>query len=431
MLSTRAFLFAGLVVLAGVLAMWTPSPALEMFWRVLLVATVLAFVIDGVMASRRRLRGRVRESALLPLGREVAIPIDIEIEPATAAIIALRGTLPAGLDTPADLHVYEHRGTSPLTIQLPVRAVALGEYRGVQLPARVLGPLGLTWWRHPLPLDRALRAVPDPATRSLERSRVHAGGTAFQQLAGGGTDYFQLRPYRAGDPLRRIDWKASARSDELITRDVVVEQQQEVMLVIDVGRASRTEIDGLSRLGHFVNLASRLVAIAARTEDAIGLIAYAEQPVVVVPPLRAATSAARLQRELARLTPRPTESSPLLAMLKLQAVAKHRTLVVLMTDIDDTAVATQFTAALGLIAQRHLPVVVDLESAAVAALEEAEPGGWLDPWVTLAAQEFRRGQRAHARRLSQLGCQVALVRPALAEERVVRLYESIRLQRRL
>jgi hypothetical protein len=121
----------------------------------------------------------------------------------------------------------------------------------------------------------------------------------------------------------------------------------------------------------------------------------------------------------------------LLAVLRLQAVAKHRTLVVLMTDIDDTAVATQFAAALGLIAQRHLPVVVDLESAAVAALEEAEPGGWFDPWVALAAQEFRRGQRANARRLSQIGCQVALVRPALAEERVARLYESIRLQRRL
>jgi uncharacterized protein (DUF58 family) len=431
MLSARAFLFAGLVVLAGVLALWTPSPALELFWRALFVVTVLAFVVDGVLAARRRLRGHVRESSLLPLGREVPLPIDVEIEPSAAATIALRGALPAGLDTPADLQIHRHPGERPLTIRLPVRAVALGEYADVRLPARVLGPLGLTWWRHAVPLDRPLRAVPDPATRALERSRVSPIGTTTLQHVGGGTDYFQLRPYRVGDPLRRIDWKASARSDELITRDVIVEQQQEVMLMIDVGRASRTEIDGLPRLGHFVNLASRLVALAAGTDDAIGLIAYADQPVVVVPPLRAATYAARLQQELARLAPRPTESSPLLAVLKLQTVVKHRTLVVLMTDIDDTAVATQFAAALGLIAQRHLPVVVDLESAAVAALEEAEPGGWFDPWVALAAQEFRRGQRANARRLSQIGCQVALVRPALAEERVARLYESIRLQRRL
>ena len=79
-----------------------------------------------------------------------------------------------------------------------------------------------------------------------------------------------------------------------------------------------------------------------------------------------------------------------------------------------------------------------LHDAFTAALEQwprqgvpAEPRAWLDPWVSLAAQEFRRGQRHNVSRLSQLGCQVALVRPALAEERVARLYESIKRRRQL
>ena len=138
-----------------------------------------------------------------------------------------------------------------------------------------------------------------------------------------------------------------------------------------------------------------------------------------------------MQRELAQLKARARESNPLLAMLSLQTVVRHRTLVVLMTDIDDTASATQLATALGIIARRHLPIVVDLESVAVEQLEDAEPREWLDPWVTLAAQEFRDQQRLNVRRLSQLGCQVALVRPATAEERVARLYASIKRRRQL
>ena len=431
MLSARAFLFAGLVALAGVLALWTSSPALEFFSRLLLVSMAFAYVADGALASRRRLRGHVSESGLLPLGREVTLPLEIEMTPATPATIELRGVLRDGLETRDAVEVHRHSGERSLRIGLPVRAIALGEYAELGLPARVLGPLGLTWWRHPVPLDRTLRVVPDPATRAFERSRARTGASATLQHYGGGADYFQLRPYRVGDPRGRIDWKASARSDDLITRDVVVEQRQEIMLMIDVGRASRTEIDGLPRLGHFVNLAARFVSLAAGTDDAIGLIAYADQPLMAVPPLRAATSLSRLQRELAQLVPRPIESNPLLAVLRLQAIARHRTLVVMMTDIDDTASATQFAAALGLIARRHLPVVVDVESVEVAELEVAEPRAWLDPWVVLAAQEFRHGQRTNARRLAHLGCQVVLVRPALAEARIARLYESIRAQRRL
>jgi uncharacterized protein (DUF58 family) len=430
-LSARAFLFAGLVAFVGVVTLWASSPPLDLLWRLSLVAAALAFAIDGSLAARRRLTGRLGEAVVLPLGRETALTVDIEIAPAAPTLFALRAVLPTGLETPADVRVHRHPGDRPLRVQLPVRAVALGEYGQLRMPARVLGPLGLTWWRRAVPIEGTLRAVPDPATRMLDRSSAAVGGSFARQHTGGGADYFQLRPYRAGDPRRRIDWKASARSNQLITRDVIVEQRQEVVLMLDCGRASRTDIDGLPRLGHFVNLASRLVQLAARSEDAIGLIAYADQPIVAIPPLRAATSALRLQRELARLAPRSVESNPLLAMLRLQALARHRTLVVVMTDLDDTAVASQFAAALGLISSRHLPVVVDLESVAVAQLEDTEPSAWLDPWTSLAAQEFRRNQRTNARRLSQLGCEVVLVRPALAENRIARLYDSIRARRRV
>lgn len=431
MLSARALLFAGLVTLIGVIATWLQTPALEFFWRVAIAATIIAAVFDGVLAAHVRLRGHIVGSAPLPLGREVPLRIDVAIEPTRPMLLAIRTALSPDLRMVDAVRTFEHFGARPLSLTLDVRAVALGEWSDLSLPARVLGPLGLTWCRCPIPLDRALRVAPDPATRAFQQQCTIEAGARNSGDIGFGVEFQQLRPYRPGDPRRSIDWKASARSGSLITRDLMVEHRQEVMLFIDAGRGSRTEIDSLSKLGHFVNLASQLIQLAARADDQVGLIAFAGQPLVICPPLRAATAAPRLQRELGRLTSHVVESNPLLAMLRLQSVVRQRTLIVLMMDLDDPAAATQLTAALRLIMRRHLPLVVDFESAAVAALETAAPADWIDPYVALAAQEFRHAQRANALRLARLGCRVVLTRPATAKLDLARAYQAIRTERLL
>jgi uncharacterized protein (DUF58 family) len=144
---------------------------------------------------------------------------------------------------------------------------------------RVLGPLGLTWWRHPLPLDRTLRVLPDPATRAFERARARAGASATI-AAFGAVPTTSTAAVSRGRPARRIDWKASAAQDDLITRVIVVEQRQEVMLMIR-RRAGQPHRDRWpARLGHFVESRCPFVSLAASTDDAIGLIAYADQPLV-------------------------------------------------------------------------------------------------------------------------------------------------------
>jgi uncharacterized protein (DUF58 family) len=110
---------------------------------------------------------------------------------------------------------------------------------------------------------------------------------------------------------------------------------------------------------------------------------------------------------------------------------RHRTLIIVMTDLDDPAGATQLATALKLISQRHLALVVDFESASVEALATADPADWLDPYLALAAQEFRQAQRATMLRLARLGCRVVLTRPSYAEVEFGRAYEAIRAERRI
>lgn len=431
MLSERALLLAGLVAIVGIVVTWLGLPALELLWRVAVAGVITAALVDGVLAARIRVRAHLVDRAPLPLGRQVPVRIELEFDPPRASALALRPVLSTDLRTPGDLTILQGPGPGPLALTLVIRAVSLGDQGTPRLAVRVLGPLGLAWWRSELSLDSAIMVVADPATRDVRRPFAGSAGARSGGGIGYGMELQQLRPYRPGDPRRRIDWKASARSNGLVTREVAIEHRQEVMLLIDAGSGSGVELDYLSKLGQYVNLASHLIQLAAADDDHIGLIAFAGKPIVTRPPVRAATAGPSLQLELSRLKPQPGEANPLLAMLSLQAIVRHRALVVVMTDLDDPAVTTQLSSALRLIARRHLPLVVSFDSDRIAALETAEPAEWLDPYVALAAQEIRQAQQANARSLARLGCRVLLTRPVSAERDLARAYQAIRAARSL
>ena len=75
----------------------------------------------------------------------------------------------------------------------------------------------------------------------LPRRRI-AGlsfGAMRSRTRGGGLDLAGARPYRPGDDVRRIDWRASARlssardSDEFVVRQHLAEEATRVVAVVD------------------------------------------------------------------------------------------------------------------------------------------------------------------------------------------------------
>ncbi len=61
----------------------------------------------------------------------------------------------------------------------------------------------------------------------------------LQMDRGGGTEeFFGLRPYRVGDNLRSIDWKHSAKSAELIARDLTQPSPPRLMVLLDLSAGS-------------------------------------------------------------------------------------------------------------------------------------------------------------------------------------------------
>ena len=63
---------------------------------------------------------------------------------------------------------------------------------------------------------------------------IDASGRNHIERGGGDEEFFGLREYRSGDPLKRIDWKRTARSDAVIVRELTQPSPPKVMVLLDL-----------------------------------------------------------------------------------------------------------------------------------------------------------------------------------------------------
>jgi hypothetical protein len=111
-------------------------------------------------------------------------------------------------------------------------------------------------------------------------------------------------------------------------------------------------------------------------------------------------------------------------------LVRHRSLVVLLTDIDDASGESQLAQAVRFLLPTHLPFVAGLSSAAAQTMASAPARHWLDPYRSLAAQEYCIGLDRKVRALNALGAPALIARPDHLERAVFTAYANFRQRRR-
>jgi uncharacterized protein (DUF58 family) len=276
-----------------------------------------------------------------------------------------------------------------------------------------------------------LSVTPDLLRDDAERAGATGSGTRARSLLGAGGEVLQLREYRPGDPQHVIDWKATARSNRLVSRDFSEDQHLEIILAIDAGRASALRAGDLDRFGHYANIAARFAEHAVAHDDQVGLVIFADRPLASIAPGRGIGTVARIRALLTATQPATAESNPLNAVLRIRQLVRHRSLVVMLTDLDDATVAGQLASAARLLLPKHLPLVAGLASPEAQALAHDQAKGWLAPYEALAAQEYCARLARNAAALRALGAPTLLALPNQMERAVFDAYAEFRMRRRV
>src|SRR5581483_5073925 len=210
----------------------------------------------------------------------------------------------------------------------------LGRYSWPSPLLRVGGALRLAWWTRTLATDCKVTVVPDVASSVADSRGGEGAGAQPARPTGSGSEVLQLRDYRKGDPLRAVDWKATARRGRLVSRDFSEDQHLEVIVAVDAGRANGLGAGGVDRLSLYVNVAARFAERAASLDDAVGVVVFAAQPLAILAPARGDAAVARIRDLLTACRAQRSESNPVLAAARIHAMAQRRSLILILTDLE-------------------------------------------------------------------------------------------------
>ncbi len=365
------------------------------------------------------------------LGRAASLRLVLRHKLQRNAVVEIAPDAPAVVEVDPNVQLLIVPAHEAAQTHLRITPRRLGEHTWPSTHTRLAGPLGLAWWTKRLVTDFRLRVVPELLRDDARRMGAAAAGAKPRPIAGTGSEVLQLRDYRIGDPQHLIDWKASARSGSLVSRDFSEDQHLEIVIVLDVGRASALRAGDLDRFGHYANLAARFAEHAIAQDDRVGLLTFADRPLAALAPGRGTATVVRIRQMLTASKLVQAESNPLNAALRVRSLVRHRSLVVLLTDLDDATVAGQLASAARLLLPKHLPLIAGLASPEAESLRYAPARTWLDPYEALAAQEYCARLERNVRALRALGAPALLARPDQLERAVFDAYAEFRRRRRV
>ncbi len=303
----------------------------------------------------------------------------------------------------------------------------LGRNRPGELHTRTLGFIGLVWWYRRIEDDAEVQVVPRSMTAVSRGVGERFVGAAYSRKPiQGGMEFLVHREYRQGDPLQSVDWKASARSNEMMVRIMTREQRMEMAVLLDCGRTSQLQTGNLSRLHHHVNVVARLSELALSHGDHIACMTYADRPLSMMT-LDSGVRGLRRTREILRNARSvPNESNLLAAALQARRLLGHRALVVVLTDLSNGGAASQFSQAVRLLSAKHRVVIAGIDDTEIQQMRWSGGSHWMDPYRSFAAHEYCRERRLAKMKLKQHGASVITAAPAKLDTAVLDYYRMLR-----
>jgi uncharacterized protein (DUF58 family) len=414
---------AGLLALICVLPI-AISPWPTMTFAVLLAALVALIVADVTLAaSTRRLNlSRVGDTAAR-LGQLVDAVLVAENTGGRRFRGQIRDAWAPSARAEPRTHDINLATAQQVRLVTQLRPIRRGDQRSALVTARSIGPLGLAGRQSSHRVPWQIRILPPFLSRKHLPSRLaklrELEGMTPVLIRGQGTEFDSLREYVIGDDVRSIDWRATARRADVVVRTWRPERDRRVVIVLDTGRTSagRVGVDptasdpgGWPRLDWSMDAALLLAALAARAGDHVDFLAHDRVARAGVYNASRTELLAQLVDAMAPLEPALVESDARAMVAAVQRRIRRRALVVLLTDLNASALDEGLMAVLPQLTAKHqvlLAAVADprVEQLAAGRADAAQI------YDAAAAERSRNDRRAIASRLRRAGVDVVDAAP--------------------
>lgn len=300
-------------------------------------------------------------------------------------------------------------------IQYALTPSERGVYHFGQINTYVSSPLKLATKKYILGEEKEVQCY--PSFLKLREFKIKAFadtntyGTKKTRRIGHSLEFEQIKEYVSGDDIRTLNWKATAKRNQLMVNQYIEEKSQPVYAIIDKGRAMQMPFNGLSLLDYAVNATLAVSNAVLRKQDKAGMLSFSDKIEDLIVAEQRNSQMNLISEALYNIKTNFFESD----FSKLYAVVKrkitHRSLLILYTNFETMDALKRQLPYLRGLAKNHLLLVVFFKNTELHSLIDTAPSTIQEVYDSIIAEKFMYEKRQIVNELKKYGIQSILTKP--------------------
>lgn len=166
---------------------------------------------------------------------------------------------------------------------------------------------------------------------------------------GQGIEFSEIRDYMAGDDVRTIDWKVTARFNHPYIKEFIEERDLQVYFVIDVS-GSGSFGTNISKKEKSLEIIASLMFAALRNNDGIGIFLITENVEKFIPVRKGRKHVLHLLDILTTFTPNSLKTNLKKPLEQVSKTIKRKSIVFVISDFIDQS---DYLKPLKILRKRH------------------------------------------------------------------------------
>ena len=224
-------------------------------------------------------------------------------------------------------------------------------------------------------------------------------------------EFEQIKDYVLGDDLRTINWKATAKKNQLMVNQFQDEKSQPVYAIIDKGRIMKMPFDGLSLLDYAINATLVISNIVLKKHDKAGMLSFSKKIDNVVVAERRSGQMQLILEALYNVNTDFFESDFGRLYANIKRHVTHRSLLLMYTNFETLDGLNRQLPYLKAIAKSHLLVVIFFKNTEIDKLINNKAETVQQVYDKVIAEKFDFEKRLIVNELKKFGIYSILTTP--------------------
>ena len=224
-------------------------------------------------------------------------------------------------------------------------------------------------------------------------------------------EFEQIKEYVQGDDLRTINWKATAKKNQLMVNQFQDEKSQNVYMVIDKGRVMKMPFNGLSLLDYAINATLVLSNVILKKQDKAGILAFSKKVENRVVAEKRQSQMQLIMENLYNVKTDFFESDFSRLYVDIKKNINQRSLIMLYTNFETLDGLHRQLPYLKGIAKNHLLVVVFFNNTELNELIQKKATNVQEIYDKVIAEKFVFEKRLIVNELRKYGIYSVLTQP--------------------